>query len=64
MDMFLALVGAFAGGVFGALFGGTTLFIFMGLMVLLGSAIALSGGGDTFLLQVAFGTSLRLISPL
>lgn len=57
MTILNAIIGAFAGGVFGALFGGTTLFIFMGFMVLLGSAIALAGGGDVFLTQVAFGTS-------
>jgi hypothetical protein len=56
MDMFLALVGAFAGGVFGALFGGTTLFIFMGLMVLLGAI--------HFYCRSHSGHPLRLISPL
>lgn len=48
---------AFGGGAFGALFGGTTIFIIMGFFILAGSGIALAGGGDAFLLNVAFGTT-------
>lgn len=57
MGIVSLLISAFAGGVFGALFGGTTLFIFMGFFTLIGSAIAIAGGGDIFLNQIAFGPS-------
>lgn len=58
MSFLTALILAFGGGIVGALFGGTSLFIFIGLLVLVGSGIALVGGGDTFLLQGAFGPAL------
>lgn len=49
------LIAAFGGGVFGALIGGTTAFIFTGLLGLIGIAIILGGGGDFVLNEVALG---------
>lgn len=51
----ISILAAFGGGVFGSLIGGTTAFIFTGLMGLVGLVISLSGGGDVVLNNVAFG---------
>jgi len=50
-----SLAAAFGGGVFGALAGAMFSFIFTGMTALIGIAIALSGGGEMFLNEVAFG---------
>ncbi|SHJ16278.1 hypothetical protein [Propionispora hippei] len=55
MSLAITLVAAFGGGVFGALIGGTTAFIFTGILALTGIVIAVSGGGNVILTQVAFG---------
>ncbi len=55
MSLAITLVAAFGGGVFGALIGGTTAFIFTGILALTGIVIAVSGGGNIILTQVAFG---------
>lgn len=54
MELILILA-AFGGGVFGSLIGGTTAFIFTGLLGLAGIAVSLAGGGDGILNYVAFG---------
>lgn len=54
MDIMLILA-AFGGGVFGALIGGTTAFVFTGFTGMIGVAIALSTGDGTFLNTVPFG---------
>lgn len=51
----VALLAAFGGGIFGALIGGTTAFIFTGILGLTGIAVSVSGGGDIILDEVAFG---------
>ncbi|GAA0475304.1 hypothetical protein [Alkalibacterium indicireducens] len=55
MDIIILLLASFGGGVFGALIGGLAAFIFTGIAALIGIAIVLSGGGDAFLSEVAFG---------
>jgi hypothetical protein len=52
----MALIAAFGGGVFGAALGAVPVFIFTGLLAILGVAAA-SGGGPE-LIQVAFGPVL------
>lgn len=49
---------AFAGGALGAAFGGGAAFIFTGIFVLIGVAIAAAGGGKEFIGGVAFGPLL------
>src|SRR6187399_1754321 len=49
---------AFAGGALGAALGGGAAFIFTGIFVLIGVAIAASGGGKGFIGDVAFGPLL------
>lgn len=49
---------AFAGGALGAAFGASAAFIFTGLFVLIGVAIAAGGGGKEFIGAVAFGPLL------
>lgn len=51
----ISILAAFGGGIFGSLIGGTTAFIFTGLMGLAGLVVSLSGGGDAILNNVAFG---------
>lgn len=51
----ITLVAAFGGGVFGAAIGTLPAFIFTGLLVLAGVAVAAAGGGTDLLTQVAFG---------
>jgi len=51
----VSLVAAFGGGVFGSLIGGTTAFVFTGILGLIGVAVSLSGGGDVVLNEIAFG---------
>ena len=55
MELATTILVAFGGGVFGSLIGGTTAFIFTGLLGLVGIAVSLCGGGDVILNQVAFG---------
>ena len=55
MGLIASLLAAFGGGVFGSLIGGTTAFVFTGILTLVGIAISASGGGDVVLKQVAFG---------
>lgn len=55
MSLAITLLAAFGGGVFGALIGGTTAFIFTGILALTGIVIAVAGGGDVILSKVAFG---------
>ncbi len=50
-----ALAAAFGGGLFGAAVGTLPAFIFTGLLVLVGTAAAASGGGTDILTHVAFG---------
>lgn len=54
----IALCAAFGGGVFGAAIGTLPAFIFTGLAVLAGVAVAMAGGGTDLLSQVAFGPVL------
>ncbi len=54
MDI-VSILAAFGGGVFGSLIGGTTAFVFTGLMGLAGIVVLLSGGGDAILNNIAFG---------
>lgn len=49
---------AFAGGALGAALGGSAAFIFTGIFVLIGVAIAAGGGGKDFISGVAFGPLL------
>jgi hypothetical protein len=49
---------AFAGGALGALLGASAAFIFTGIFVLIGVAIAAAGGGKEFIGNVAFGPLL------
>ena len=49
---------AFAGGALGAALGASAAFIFTGLFVLIGVAIAAGGGGKEFIGAVAFGPLL------
>ena len=49
---------AFAGGALGALLGASAAFIFTGIFVLIGVAIAAGGGGKEFIGSVAFGPLL------
>lgn len=49
---------AFAGGALGAALGASAAFIFTGIFVLIGVAVAAGGGGDSFIGQVAFGPLL------
>jgi len=51
----ILLFAAFGGGLFGAAIGGQPAFIFTGVMVLVGVANSLAGGGYDFLTNVAFG---------
>lgn len=51
----IAILAAFAGGIFGSIVSGTIAFIFTGLMALIGIAISLSTGDASFLNEVAFG---------
>jgi len=55
MSTITLLLASFGGGVFGALIGPLAAFIFTGITALIGIAIVLSGGGDAFLNEVAFG---------
>ena len=55
MELASTILIAFGGGVFGTLIGGTTAFIFTGLLGLIGIAVSLAGGGDVILNEVAFG---------
>ncbi|MFD2628932.1 hypothetical protein [Oceanobacillus kapialis] len=55
MSLLATLFAAFGGGVFGAVIGGTTAFIFTGFLGLTGIAIMLGGGSDIVLNEVAFG---------
>jgi len=52
----MALVAAFGGGLFGAAIGTLPAFIFTGFLVLVGVAVAASGGGTEVLSNVAFGS--------
>ncbi len=49
------LFAAFGGGLFAAAIGTLPSFVFTGLLVLAGAAVAASGGGTEMLTQVAFG---------
>ena len=49
---------AFAGGALGAALGASAAFIFTGIFVLLGVAVAAGGGGKEFIGAVAFGPLL------
>ncbi|MBL8240064.1 MAG: hypothetical protein JNM66_21770 [Bryobacterales bacterium] len=49
---------AFAGGALGAALGASAAFIFTGIFVLIGVAIAAGGGGKEFIANVAFGPLL------
>ncbi len=53
-----ALLAAFGGGLFAAAIGTLPSFIFTGLAVMAGVAVAASGGGDVLLAGVAFGPFL------
>lgn len=55
MTLMYSLLAAFGGGVFGTLIGGTTAFVFTGILALTGIAVSLAGGGDIILNEVAFG---------
>lgn len=55
MTLIMSIIAAFGGGMFGALIGGTTAFIFTGITGLIGVAIQLSSGSDMFLTNVTFG---------
>ncbi|MCY4186901.1 MAG: hypothetical protein OXD30_00270, partial [Bryobacterales bacterium] len=49
------LLAAFGGGLCGAAIGTLPSFVFTGLLVLAGSAVAAAGGGTDILAHVAFG---------
>ena len=49
------LVAAFGGGLFGAAIGTLPSFVFTGLLVIAGAAVAAAGGGTDVLSQIAFG---------
>lgn len=51
----VSIILAFCGGVFGALVGGVTTFVFCGLLALIGIGVILAGGSDVFLWGIAFG---------
>jgi len=51
----VTILAGFGGGVFGALIGGTTAFIFTGLLGLAGAATAVASGSTLILDSVAFG---------
>lgn len=51
----VTILAAFGGGVFGALIGGTTAFIFTGFLGLAGAATAVASGSTLILDSVAFG---------
>ena len=53
--MGVELLVAFAGGVYGALCGGTMTFAFTGILCIFGVLISLASGDTTFLNEVAFG---------
>ncbi|NLM68258.1 MAG: hypothetical protein GX180_13960, partial [Enterococcus sp.] len=55
MEMLYGILLGFCGGVFGALIGGVTSFVFCGFLGIIGIAIVLAGGSDIFLYSVAFG---------
>jgi len=55
MFSWIALLGSFGGGMFGAAIGALPAFAFAGISVLIGVALALSGADYDFLGQVAFG---------
>jgi hypothetical protein len=55
MFSWIALAGAFGGGMFGAAIGALPAFAFTGFSVLVGVALALAGADYDFLGQVAFG---------
>ena len=56
MDLDLTyLAAAFGGGLFAAAIGTLPAFVFTGLMVLVGCAVAAAGGGNEVLSEVAFG---------
>ncbi len=50
------LLAAFGGGIFAAAIGTLPSFIFTGLLVMLGVAVAMAGGGQELLSDVAFGS--------
>ncbi|MFD1067021.1 hypothetical protein [Oceanobacillus locisalsi] len=52
---FVMILAAFGGGVFGALIGGTTSFVFTGFLGLAGAATAVASGSTLILDSVAFG---------
>jgi hypothetical protein len=54
----LSVLVAFGGGMFGAALGGLNAFILCGLAAVIGSAIALLGGGQAFNLAVTWGPFL------
>lgn len=51
----LTLLASFGGGLFAAAIGTLPAFVFTGLLVIVGVAVAASGGGTEILTQVAFG---------
>ncbi|MFD1412210.1 hypothetical protein [Oceanobacillus jeddahense] len=51
----VAILAAFGGGVFGALIGGTTAFVFTGFLGMAGVAAAVAAGNNLILDHVAFG---------
>ncbi len=53
-----ALLAAFGGGALGAAVGGLPAFILTGFLVIVGAGVAVSGGGQRFLTDVAFGPAL------
>lgn len=55
---FINILYAIAGGIFGALIGGTNAFIFTGFVGLIGIAASLAGQSDFILNQIAFGPFL------
>lgn len=55
MFSWIALVGSFGGGMFGAAIGALPAFAFAGVSVMVGVALALAGAEYDFLGQVAFG---------
>lgn len=54
MDITMLLI-SFAGGAFGTFIGGTTAFIFTGILALLGIGVSLSTGNTAILDNIAFG---------
>jgi len=55
MEILYSILIAFGGGVFGTLIGGTTSFIFTGLLGMVGIGVLLASGNDIILNNVAFG---------